>query len=104
MAEERRVRGRAAAVLVGSGARVVAPGYRERQQRPLVRSVVVLDEKAAQAGIEALKLAQHLVRSDRSRLEGGGNRNDQRLRAINTQRLKSFNSPLREKLGLMSVV
>ena len=49
MSEELCVPGGSSAILVGSRARVVAPDQSERQQVPLVGSVVVVDEPMAQA-------------------------------------------------------
>ena len=93
-AEERGVPGGSSAILVGSRARVVTPSDRERQQVSLARTVVVLDQTAAKPGVEAFELQKDLVRSDGARLEGSGQRDDQRrLRVLSRQRLGSAPGP-----------
>ena len=62
------------AILVGSRARVIAPDQSERQQVPLVGSVVVVDQAAAQPGVKAFELRKDFFRSDGARSEGRGQR------------------------------
>jgi len=71
------MRARSVAVLVGAGRRVVAEGKRERQQVSLRRAPVVVHQQVAEPSVEALVLAQDLVRTGRPEREGDGERDDE---------------------------
>ena len=78
MIGEEGKRPRSLAVLARSGRRVVAEGERERQQVSLRRALVIVHQQAAETKVEALVLAEDLVRTDRSERERDGERDDQR--------------------------
>jgi hypothetical protein len=89
--------GRRTAMLVRTGRGVVAECERERQQVSLRRALVVADRQAAEAGVEALVLAEDLVGSSRHRGERDGQGDDERRAlALGKEPIDAFHRPVGE--------
>jgi hypothetical protein len=71
-------RARSIAVLARAGRRVISEGERERQEVTLRRAVVIAHQQAAETSVEALVLAEDLVRTGRSGRKRDRERDDER--------------------------
>jgi len=78
---------RSLAVLPRAGRRVVAEGDRERQHVTLRRVLVIADQQAAEAGVEALVLAEDLVGADGSQRERDRQGDDERQALVQGDKL-----------------
>jgi hypothetical protein len=97
-------RARSVAVLARARRRVVAEGQRERQQVSLRRALVIAHQQAAETKVEALVLAEDLVRTGRSERERDGERDDEgRALAQGDELIDALDDPVGEGIDAPAV-